>query len=190
MNQIDGFLLIFSVLLLIAVIMSLYGAGIVWRRRDVPGLHPFLTLAVSAAIWCGAYFLELNSAAPELKLFWARVQYFGIAMAPPAMFFFALEFSGVKRWSWRWFLPAGFTIPLFIIFLIWTNDLHSLIWSQIELIETGGAPILSFSYGPMFWVHASFTYALLLVSSLLMLRIIYQGDSLYSSQAGMIFWPW
>lgn len=187
MNQLESFFIIFSVLLIVAALAALYVAGIVWQRRDVSGSYAFLLLAFSAAIWSGGYFLELNSTQLVVKLFWARVQYFGIALAPPSMFFFAIEFSGVKRWSYRWLLPVVFAIPLIIIVLIWTNDIHHLIWQTTELVQAASGTILSFTYGPMFWVHASYTYVLLLIATVLLLKIIQQGESLYRSQAGIIF---
>jgi hypothetical protein len=58
------------------------------------------------------------------------------------------------------------------LFLALTNDLHHLLWGNADLLAGIRFPELSISYGPWFWVHAAFSFLLLLSGSIQLARII------------------
>ena len=75
-----------------------------------------------------------------------------------------------------------------------TNDLHHLLWSSIDLLAGVRFPALSVSYGPWFWVHAAFSYLLLLIGSIQLAQIIAAVPGIYRRQVIMLllsaFVPW
>jgi len=58
-------------------------AGLGWRRRG-PGATAFTALLLAVALWAATYGLELLSEPLAQKVFWAKVQYFGIVLIPVA----------------------------------------------------------------------------------------------------------
>jgi hypothetical protein len=92
----------YSLPLLISTAVCLLVGVFAWGRRSRPGTSAFVLLAVGVAVWAGGYALEFLS--PELgqKLFWGKVQYFGIVLVPVAWLAFALQYSNrVTSWSRR-----------------------------------------------------------------------------------------
>ena len=79
---------------LIAVVLAVY----IWDRRDATGAKSAAALMVAVFVWSAGYMLEFMGADLETKLFWAKIQYFGVATLPVASFLFSLNFSGYKLW--------------------------------------------------------------------------------------------
>jgi hypothetical protein len=86
------------------------------------------------------------------------------------------------------------TIPLLTLILALTNDLHHLLWSSVDLLAGVRFPALSVTYGPWFWVHAAFSYLLLLAGSLQLAQIIAVAPGIYRRQLMLLLlsaWvPW
>ncbi len=57
-------------------------------------------------------------------------------------------------------------IPVVTLVLVWTNELHNLVWQQVELEPIGPLVALDFERGPWFWVLMIFSYTLLLLGSI------------------------
>jgi len=80
-------------LILLAALYA--GVGLLIRRRR-PGLavKPFAWMMLSIAVWSLGYGLELL--APDLsgKLFWAKVEIFGIASVTVFLFSFSATYTG------------------------------------------------------------------------------------------------
>ncbi len=72
---------------------------------------------LAAAIWSGAYALELSSTELSLKLFFTGIEYIGIALLPLTWLALALQFSGYESWlSYKKFWPLAI-IPFSTILL-------------------------------------------------------------------------
>jgi PAS domain S-box-containing protein len=61
-------------------------------------------------------------------------------------------------------------VPAISISLIATSGEHRLFLTGMEPIEVGGYRLLSPRYGPAFWIHTSYSYALLCLSAWLLTR--------------------
>jgi hypothetical protein len=78
--------------------------------------------------------------------------------------------------------------------IIWTNDLHGLLWRSITLAP--GDPLLAWrsTPGPAYWAHAAYTYLLLLAGTALLFRALIRTPGLYRHQAGALVFgalvPW
>jgi hypothetical protein len=105
-----------------------------WRRRPAPGAAIFAVMMLAVADWTIGYALELGSANLPLILFWARLEYIGIIAGPVAAMLLALAYTGRTRWLTRRRIATLAIIPAITLLLVWTNDLHGLIWSE-SLLE-------------------------------------------------------
>jgi PAS domain S-box-containing protein len=141
------------------------------RHRITPAAKSLMVLILGAFLWSFGYSMEFLSAGLDAKIFWARFQYFGIAIIPLAWFSFAFQSQGGQGWPERpWKQRAALAVlPILTIVLVWTNELHRLIWSGIQLQMLGPFPILVLEHGPMFWVYLAYSYALLFTGSLKLL---------------------
>jgi PAS domain S-box-containing protein len=165
-----------------------------WYRRTVPGAVPFVWLALAVAEWTLTYALELNGGDISTKVFWARLQYLGIAGMPLAWLAFTLRYTGKGAWLTRGWLALLLTEALLTLLLVFTNQRHGLIWSRIDVAANGQFLALDLTHGPWFWVHVAFSYGLMLLGSIVLVRGIVRSPNLYRRQAAALLFsaaaPW
>ncbi len=116
------------------------------------------------------YAFELLASSLTYKLFWEKFEFFGIVVIPLAWFTFVAQYLGYPRWMKR-VLDHRFLlgiIPVVTLLLVWTNDLHNLLWDQVNLEQLGPLVMLDFTRGPWFWVLMIFSYTLLLLGSIML----------------------
>jgi PAS domain S-box-containing protein len=182
--------------LLIATLITLALASYAWQRREASGAFAFAILMLVITEWSFGYALELASAELAGKIFWAKVQYFGIASLPVAWLSFALQYTNRQKWLTRRYLVLAAIVPLITVLLVWTNETHGLIWAQTELDSSGPFVALDVTYGMWFWVNWIFSYISLLFGTFFLVRMLLGSTSakLYQGQARMMLigtaMPW
>src|SRR5512144_592700 len=162
--QFSPLFLIASAMAVVALAASLY----IWHVRDTYGSIPLLLLTLVAAYWSLCYGLEVASADLASKLFWAKAQWLGLAVAPVLWLATAARSTsdwpsvlGGRRWL-VWLL-----IPLLIIGLVVTNDWHSLVWSKPVLADSDSTLPLRLQREAFFWLNFFFAIGLCLLVTLL-----------------------
>jgi PAS domain S-box-containing protein len=182
-----------STLVLVAAVASAMSA-IAWRYRTTPGARAFALLMLTVVVWSFAYALELSSANLPAKLLWTRVEYLGIVILPAAWFVFAWQYTGHEAWASRRLAALLAIEPLIMLLLIWTNEYHGLFWPTIALAP--GDPLFAWrsTRGVAYWIHAAYTYLLLLSGTILLIRAFMRSPALYRGQtAGILLGalvPW
>ncbi len=140
---------IYTVLLFITTgalaAFALYGR----LRRGVAGAPAFVWLALAVAEWVLAYALELGTDDLPRKIFYAQLQYLGIALVPLAWLAFTLQYTGKGAWLTRGKLAFLLIEPLITLLLVFTNGMHGLIWSSVG--TAGQLMPLPVEHGPWFW---------------------------------------
>ncbi|MGB7874601.1 MAG: histidine kinase N-terminal 7TM domain-containing protein [Anaerolineales bacterium] len=176
---------------LIAAVLAIY----IWDRRHVTGAKPAVALMIALFVWSASYMLEFMGADLETKLFWAKIQYFGIAALPLAAFLFALDFSGRSVWltSSKFFALAA--LPAITLILALSNEFHHLIWADWHM-ETlmENTSVLRFEYGPFFWANSLYAYGLLIAGTVLIVQALNRRPDVYRGQILSILvgyaFPW
>jgi len=176
---------------LIAAVLAIY----IWDRRHVTGAKPAVAMMVALFVWSAGYMLEFMGGDLETKLFWAKIQYFGIATLPLASFLFALIFSGRVVWLTTSKLVALATLPVITLVLALSNESHHLIWSDWNIKPLmGNTSVLHFEYGAFFWINTIFAYGLLLAGTALIVQALFRRPEVYSGQISSILvgiaFPW
>ena len=184
----------YSIPLLVAAFTAILLALYAWRRRTIPGATPFTGLMLSIAIWSLAYALELDAHSLASKLFWVRIEYIGIVGTPLSWLIFAIQYTGraqklaPRTWSLLTFMP------LTTLLLVWTNELHGLIWASVRLGTSSSLMAFDVIYGFMFWIHALYSYLLIFAGTYLVIRFYFRSQGLYRQQAKTVlfatFIPW
>lgn len=154
-----------------------------WRRRGPVLVNAFLALALALGTWSGAYGLELAAAPLRGQIFWARIEYLGIVAIAPSWFILAAAYTHRRAWLGRSRLLLLAVIPTITLLLLWSNELHGLIWSRTGQISSGGLSLLDVDYGYWFWIHTGYSYLLLVTGSVVLLGAVLRSAQLYRSQA-------
>jgi two-component system, NtrC family, sensor histidine kinase KinB len=164
-------LLQFTPLSLIAVALSIVAmaaAVFSWRMRDTFGSMPLLLLALVAAGWSFSYGLEAASTTLASKLVWAKVQTIGLTLAPLLWLACAARGTGNVKiifGQWKWLL--WLIVPALVLLLVWTNEWHGLIWSDVRPSNQGLTMPLRLERGAFFWLDTFFALGLCLLVTMI-----------------------
>ncbi len=172
--------------LLISTVICATLAFYAWRRRSTAGAEAFAMLMLAVAGWSLAYALELASADLSTSIFWAKVKYIGIGIVPVAWLIFALEYTNQGFWLTHRNLILLAIIPVVTVLLMWTNETHDLIWTQPQLDTSGPFITVSKTFGEWFWVHLAYSYVLLLIGTISLVRMLLRSPHIYRQQANMV----
>lgn len=185
-------------LLVATLIAALVTVG-AWHRRRRPGAI-FLFFAM-AAITEWSLFAALEAAAVEkpLKILMSQLEYIGVVLAPGLMLLFVLIYTRKIRVV-RWPMVAGLLIiPIITLCLVWSNDLHGLVWPDFHFSPTNSS-ILIYQHGVAFWVQIIYDYVIFAIIAILLLRYLFRCAkpfrpmlatmtlaSLFPAAAGLIY---
>ena len=172
----------YSFILLLAAIIALLLAYIVFKRRAVSGAMPLMVLILAVAVWAAAYAIELNSNQLGEILFWARVEYFGIVVIPVAWLAFTLEYTGHGEWLTARKLYLLAIVPVLTLVLVWSNELHRLFWEKATLVDAGALTLGIYEYGNEAWFFIAYSYILIAAGSLLIIQSLVRSREFFRWQ--------
>jgi PAS domain S-box-containing protein len=156
-----------------------------WQQRNLPGARPLAALIVATAWWIIGATLEEAVLSPSLKIIWSKLQYFSIESAPVLWLIFALEYSRLMEHlseQVRRGLPLLWVVPVITLCLVFTNEKHWLIWSQI----TSQGAFLHYDHGLGFWIAAAYNYLLMIGGMLALLWMIRHSIGVNRAQTAII----
>jgi len=158
----------YAIAYVVAALLSFITAAVVWRRHGNPGNVSFSLIMISLCIWSFASVFEAGTPLLEEKIFWSKCQYIGIAALPVFWLQFAAEYTRQKPIS-RQIHQLILVIPVITLFMAFTNEHHYLLWSEITLLP-GPWHIAKYAHGPWFFVHITYTYSLLLIGTIWLVK--------------------
>ena len=174
--------------LLIATGVALGFAGFSWKRRPAIGATSFAIFMLAAAVWALGDALRLVSTDLPAKILWAKFRYLGVVAIPTAWLSLVLEYTRRERWLTRRNQILLAVEPVIFLLLVWTNENHHLIWrSDGELVMMGPWVVWHAPHGFLFWVHAAYSYLLLLLTTILLVLALFRRSlELSRMQAGIL----
>ena len=183
---------IINILPFFAAGLSLLVAIHAWRKRNILGSINLFGLMIAIFIWALFDAVEKLSPTPGLKIFFSQIQYIGIASVPILYLIFSARYSQQDKWLSRSVLILLWMIPITTIGMVATNNLHHFHWSGFSLNRNTN--LLTYHYGPWFWINASFSYLYLLVATYLLFRATLGRQGRYRVQILFVivaaFFPW
>jgi signal transduction histidine kinase len=166
----------------------------IWGLRSTPGAYALFLSVGCVTEWSLTYAMEIAQGNLAEKIFWAKLEYFGISFVVLGIFIFAMRYSGRSHWLTpiRIILLAAIFSTGFIAAL--TNEWHSQLWSKIEFTNNLRFGPLNLTHGLFFYIHTGFLYILIIAVTIIFFQIAMHGQSLYRNQSrimlsGMVF-PW
>lgn len=178
--------------MLLAALMNIALCVLVRRRSEVPGARVFWGMICSASFWSVSAALQLASANPAAKIFFYKLIFVGVSGAIACWPLFALLYAGhrVPRWLYALLMVE----PLLVQVAVWSNDYHHLFWQDLVIRHLDGAALVEPRFAALFWGHAVYSYVLLLVGTLILLKALLVASHLYRGQiavaAGGALVPW
>ncbi|MFP4394818.1 MAG: histidine kinase N-terminal 7TM domain-containing protein [Anaerolineales bacterium] len=163
---------LYPLILFLATAFAWGTAALAWSRRQSRGAKAFFGLMLAAGWWAFTYAFELLNPALEAKLIWVQFQYLGLATLPVFWFLFSLAYTDQLDKVPFHYRAGLFVIPSLTVSLIFTNPLHYLIWQEATVVFSEGLAFLRFVRGAWFWLHLVYSYALVMLGLLAMLRFL------------------
>lgn len=181
-------------LLIVAGTLILLTLYIFWRRHDFIGAKTGVLILLAIVEWILGYVLELGCTKLPAKIFWNKIQYFGIAVIPVLWFIFVLKYTRSEKWLTRRSQAQLFIVPFLILLLVFTNKTHGLIWTRVELMTHDSFLMLSHTLGIGFWIFIAYSYVLLLFAFFLILQVLVHTGRVFRWQVRALlfaaFLPW
>jgi signal transduction histidine kinase len=179
----EGFYIFYQAAMVLSLVASVTCLVLIWQRRGLNGSGAMIALAVASFVWTLGFFLESHSSTLARQLFFNNIGYAGSLSVTVAWFVFSVNYTtGQKIIK----LPGAILlsiIPLIAYVLIWTNDFHHLMWYDEYLTTSGLFTITKKTYGTGFWVVMIHNYILAIAGSVILIRRLFVGTSLYTRQA-------
>lgn len=174
-------------LMMLAAVVGIGFALFSWRNRQTSGARALTALLVGASFWALAEGLTVSVGQVEAKLFWTRVA-LALSVVPPlAWLLFALNYTGTTGRISRRLLAVLLLEPILFIALVWTNHRHETAWTEFTVAGVGdGFTVLSLEFGLAFWGHQVYSYLLLVVGMLLVLRASLHANRRVRTQGTML----
>ena len=165
--------------------MSTLAGYVFWRHRHGATERAFGVLVGAIALTVIAFIVRLFTTDLGAKFLWELVAYGGLVILPAAFLVFALRFTGRVEWVSRPVLAALSVHPAFTLTALATNRGHGLFYQGVDLTTVGDLSLLvwtSANAGPAFWIHIGYSYSLLALGTVLLLRFALRSNKLYKTQ--------
>ena len=164
-----------------------------WQKRKSRGGWPLFLLFLAISEWALANGFEAAAVLQTQKIFWSKIAYIGAQTSPVFLLLFALQYTGRGRRVTPHITSLLFMMPLLVIFLAFTNDLHGLLWPGF-LPGPAGSNSLIYLHGPVFWVAMVYVYSVIFAGTALLITYAVRSHSIYKKQNAIILlaslFPW
>jgi signal transduction histidine kinase len=169
-----------------SAVLSVWAAVIARTRRAVPGSPAFSWMMLAVALWSFTSAMHTLIDDRGIRIVIAKFQYLGVAPIGVLWLMFTSQYS---RMAWpgdRLLRVAIWVVPAITLGLVFTNEDHYFYWSSIREVSTVLGPRLEYRAGPWYWVHAGYSYFLVLIGTLTLVRGLRRFPPPYRSQTATI----
>ena len=121
----------------------------------------------------GYYIFNVN------PIYFEYIIYIGTCLLPVALFFTSVAFSKTKLQYNKYYILL-FVVPITSLFLLWTNDKHHLFFTNYSF------NLNEMQTGKYIIIHYIYTYALLIISLVSLIRYSVKNAGFFSKQSLLI----
>lgn len=171
-----------SLLLVAGTICLIVGALVIQKRPIVTGTIPLAVLLFALSWWDLTYAAFWGGAPGPTPFFWLDLTYVGVVIAPGAFLIFVLEITSLGYWVKRPLVLSMCVEPLLVLVLLSTDPLHGLFFAGKRVPNAG----MILDGGPVFWANIVYSYGLLLIGFILLVRRFIQTTGIYRQQVGVV----
>jgi diguanylate cyclase (GGDEF)-like protein len=164
---------IFNFLLLAGAVTALFLVAVAWRRRHAPGAPALLAMQLTAAWWLTCYALPFARLWQDDGMFLrTRVIFPAVVAIAPITLVFVLSYTRGTNACRPSRLLALAVVPA-VVLAVALSPLYELCFGSWRGLATDNI----FQMGPLFWVHALYSYVLIGRSVLALLAAHEQGTT-------------
>jgi len=98
----------------------------------------------------------------------------------------ALEYTGHENWLTLRGRVLLLVVPITTVALVWTNQLHGLIWSKVQIDRSTSIALLDVEYGVWFIMHTAYSYLVMIFGILLVVLAFIRSPRPYRGQAAVL----
>lgn len=173
---------VLGIILLLSSIVVLYLSIYSLRRRSSKIYFYFTLLTFSVFFWCLGSAMEFLSTEMWVKILWIKISYIGVATAAPLWFIVILDYAQYEKYLKPAYIGLLMFLPLVIIILAFTNDLHGLVWPNIVPVSDMAGALLVYSHGFGFWLNIAYSFILIILGLLVLIRLLMKSPRIYHTQ--------
>lgn len=174
----------YQTLLVLSMLVCAGTTGYVWLHRDRRGALPLTFVFASATLWGAAAFVQEILQTGPVTLLTSKVILFAVVLQTVSFLLFALAYTGRDAYVTRRVVAAIAAEPIVFTALVWTNQIHELVWTAtLDSTVSSGVEV---SAQPLFWAHTLYSYSLLAVGVFLIVVFAFRSKYLYQRQAAAL----
>jgi len=144
--------------------------------RDTHGARYLALLMAAVSVWAFAEGMALASPPLDGKTVWTKVAWSVSGLVPVA--WLGTVLAHADR-DWRLDarrVGALLVEPLAFLGLVWTNDGHSLVWTDFSTDVVGGYVVLTREFGLAFWAHTAYCYLVVAVGCVVLVELNFRAN--------------
>ena len=175
--------IIYSSILMAAGVACLLVTVVVWNTvRGVIGSKSLTVLLLALSWWDITYAIFWIDFPGPIPYFWLDHTLTGAFIVPTALFVFSLEHTHLQNWLTRPIRLMLWIEPILAFILLWTDRWHNLYFGGKRALNT----TMILDAGMVHWVNVYYSYALILISLILLGWAGYRSMGIYRKQTLMI----
>lgn len=169
---------------LIVVAASIPTASAVYirHRHRTQAAKTIMLILLCGTFGLVSYALRLLSENPESRIFYYKLVYLPLTVAPVLFFVFALQYTGREKWATRRNIAVLSIVPLAALILVFTNRYHGFMWTSIEPTTQSELFLLDVTFGPWYWIPTIYSHILVLSSDFLLIQLFIRARRFYRRQ--------
>jgi PAS domain S-box-containing protein len=141
-------------------------------------------ILLASVFWMLMSALEVASDSLPTKLVFFKMHFVGVLIVPTTWLILTMQLSGYERWVKRSNLVVLSVVPVITLLLIFTNESHGLMWSNITLNSVDPFLPLNANRELGYWLLIlGYNYVALMFAVVIFVRRVVASRSLYRRQA-------
>jgi signal transduction histidine kinase/CheY-like chemotaxis protein len=177
-----------------ATIVAFATSVYVWTRRNTLGATYLCALMAAVGWWAMWDGMGETTADLHQRIVYAQLSHLGIQFVPLLLMLFIAQYTRQDKWLTPRRILLLAAVPILTLLIVFTNDWHGLIWSDVYWVEHAAGMTAIFEHGWVFWLDAAYLHTLTLIGVAFMVGAMAMRPALYRRQGIVILFavalPW
>ena len=173
----------YSAILMAEGVACLIVSIMIWyMRRGSTSAASLSILLLGLSWWDITYAIFWVDFPGPTPYFWLDITLVGAFIVPTALFVFSLEHARLERWLTRPIIFSLLVEPVLAFILLWTDPWHNLFYGGKRALNT----TMILDAGVVHWANIIYSYALILISLVILSVAAYRSVGIYRRQTFLI----
>lgn len=174
-----------DILFILSILVSIY-ISYLSLQLDFIGKKLFLGISLSIIFWLIGAGIEAHTAISTiLDILGMQLYIISSIFGAVFVFLFAIRYTTGFQFS-RKQLAILFIVPAINVLLVLTNPWFNLMWTDRIQLEFLGLLYTKFTLGPGMFIHAIYSYSLLIITIALFIRVMVMNKHSFIKQSLLI----